>query len=73
MNWKQLLYKIFKGALGGAASALAGIQIANLFGARVDAKHAVMAAGASIVGAAFHGAANVIEQIATQPPEKLSP
>jgi len=62
MNWKQLLYKVGKGAVSGAASAIAGIQVANFFGGHADTKTMVLTAAGSVVGAALHGAANVIEQ-----------
>lgn len=57
MEWKQLGYKILKGAISGAAAALAVVQVADI----PHDKLASVMVSAAIVGG-FHGIANAIEQ-----------
>lgn len=58
MDWKQLLYKVGKGAISGALAGLAVVQLANL-----PAEKTLGALVSAAVVGAFHGIANAIEQV----------
>lgn len=57
MDYKELVYKVIKGAVGGAAASLATL---SLVGMPVDKMGPILVATA--IGGALHGIANALEQ-----------
>lgn len=57
MDWKQIGYKVLKGALSGAAASLAALTLAG-----VPKDKLIPLTVATAIGGALHGVANALEQ-----------
>jgi hypothetical protein len=66
MNFKELFYKVGKGALSGVIAIAGGLLTAGI---PLD-KHAVFAVLGAIASAAFHGGANAVEQYVKGPDQR---
>jgi hypothetical protein len=57
MNWKQLVYKVGKGAVTGALGSMASLTVAGM-----DPKQIGPMATAAVLSGVLHGITNALEQ-----------